>query len=200
MMNLQSNPIQSLQILLQTLTKVKLLDLFPTSNQNFYEISHFEASTWVSLESLFKEPQYPSQNTRNSSFALTFTKEETCQSLTKKELQILTVKKPFIFPHFFLGVINLGKSSGKTKTLKETLFPIWYETVTFNVELPEGYNPEIHVSVYDWDRFDPDDFLGRFAVPISTVNDKLPEEPSWYPIYSKDPNVTEGAILASFQL
>jgi Ca2+-dependent lipid-binding protein len=94
----------------------------------------------------------------------------------------------------------LGKSSGKTKTLKETIFPIWYESVTFNVELPEGYNPEVHVSVWDWDRFDSDDFLGRFSVPTGSVTDKLPDEPTWYPLCAKDSSNPEGEILASFQL
>jgi hypothetical protein len=42
--------------------------------------------------------------------------------------------------------------------------------------------------------------LGRFSVPISKISAKIPEVPTWYPIYAKDPKYPEGEILASFQL
>ena len=79
---------------------------------------------------------------------------------------------------------------------------MWYETVSFSVELPEPlqYPPDIQVSVYDWDKLDADDFLGRFSVSLKNVNEKMPSLPSWHSLYAKDPTITEGAILASFQL
>jgi hypothetical protein len=77
-----------------------------------------------------------------------------------------------------------------------------YETLAIPVELPENLTqaPDINVSVFDWDQLDGDDFIGRFAIPVGSVTEKMAEVPKWYPIYFKNPAVTDGAVLASFQL
>lgn len=99
-------------------------------------------------------------------------------------------------------VVRVGKSSQKTSTIKETIYPVWYETLNIPTSLPENlqFASDVHVMVYDWDRMDSDDFLGRFSVPLSAISEKFEENPKWYPIYAKDPSITEGEILASFQL
>jgi hypothetical protein len=99
-------------------------------------------------------------------------------------------------------IVRIGKHSAKTKIIKETVFPIWYESLVIPCELPQGLvnAADIHVMVYDWDQLGADDFLGRFSVPISQVTEQMPENPKWYPIYAQDPSLPEGEILASFQL
>eukprot|EP01119_Soliformovum_irregulare_P020127 TRINITY_DN648_c0_g1_i1.p1 TRINITY_DN648_c0_g1~~TRINITY_DN648_c0_g1_i1.p1 ORF type:complete len:1282 (+),score=464.21 TRINITY_DN648_c0_g1_i1:141-3986(+) len=99
-------------------------------------------------------------------------------------------------------VINLGPHSVKTKIIKSTLFPLWYETLTFDVELPEPLNtaPNVHVTCWDWDQFDSDDLLGRFSVPVTKLKKEFSEVPKWFDLYENDPTATEGRILASFQL
>jgi len=99
-------------------------------------------------------------------------------------------------------IVRIGKHSAKTKTIKETVYPIWYEALAISCELPQGLvnAADIHVMVYDWDKVGSDDFLGRFSVPISQITDQMPENPKWYPIFAKDPTLPEGEILASFQL
>lgn len=99
-------------------------------------------------------------------------------------------------------VVRCGKASAKTKIIKGTTFPIWYETLTMEVELPVGGvdSPAIHATVYDWDQIGKDDYLGRFTIPITGINENFIEPPTWYPIYMNNRAITEGEILASFQL
>ena len=77
-----------------------------------------------------------------------------------------------------------------------------YETLPISVELPENLSQasDINVSVFDWDQLDGDDFLGRFSIPLTKINDQQPQVPTWFPIYAKNPKAPEGEILASFQL
>lgn len=78
---------------------------------------------------------------------------------------------------------------------------MWYVTLTMDVELPDlNFAPEINVVVYDWDQIGKDDFLGRFVVSPKTLKADFQQIPTWYPIFQSDPKVTEGEILASFQL
>jgi hypothetical protein len=74
------------------------------------------------------------------------------------------------------------------------------EVVVLEVELGDSkFAPDVHVLVYDWDVVGTNDFLGRFSVPVSKLSEKLPE-PTWYPLYFKDPKESEGEVLACFQL
>eukprot|EP01114_Cavostelium_apophysatum_P012665 TRINITY_DN2890_c0_g1_i2.p1 TRINITY_DN2890_c0_g1~~TRINITY_DN2890_c0_g1_i2.p1 ORF type:complete len:2032 (+),score=608.70 TRINITY_DN2890_c0_g1_i2:72-6098(+) len=99
-------------------------------------------------------------------------------------------------------IIRVGKSSIKTKTVKETCFPLWYESLCLDCEIPEdkSQSGDIQITVWDWDKLSADDLLGRFSVPFSSINEKFQNVPSWYPIYLKTPDRTEGAVLCSFQL
>jgi Ca2+-dependent lipid-binding protein len=110
-------------------------------------------------------------------------------------------------------VVRVGKYSLKTKIIKKTVYPLWYETLQIPCELPENLvnAPDINVSyvlyriislysVYDWDQVGDNDYMGRFSLPLNQVTEQMPEKPKWYPIYLKTPTITEGEILASFQL
>lgn len=47
------------------------------------------------------------------------------------------------------AVVTVGRFTAKTKTIKTTCFPLWYETLTLDVELPEDLEtaPDVHVTV-----------------------------------------------------
>eukprot|EP00027_Filamoeba_sp_ATCC50430_P012373 CAMPEP_0168566368 /NCGR_PEP_ID=MMETSP0413-20121227/14383_1 /TAXON_ID=136452 /ORGANISM="Filamoeba nolandi, Strain NC-AS-23-1" /LENGTH=1321 /DNA_ID=CAMNT_0008598385 /DNA_START=51 /DNA_END=4013 /DNA_ORIENTATION=- len=98
--------------------------------------------------------------------------------------------------------IRMGKWSGKTKVIKSSCFPLWYETITFEVELPHNLAiaSDVNIMTWDWDQIGGDDFLGRFSVKAQSLTAAFPELPTWYPIYQVDPSMPEGEILASFQL
>ncbi|KAF0685796.1 Aste57867_22404 [Aphanomyces stellatus] len=109
----------------------------------------------------------------------------------------------------------------------KTVSPLWYETVTFNVELPAAdilhYSPQVNLRVMDWDGTlggpptnflgsslhavtsitGSDDYIGSAFVPISAhslreMNDTRPDpEPKWYNLMQQEVGDTEGQILAS---
>jgi len=99
-------------------------------------------------------------------------------------------------------IVRCAGVSNKSKTIEGTCFPLWYETLKLDIELPEDLSiaPDINVMCYDWDRVGQNDFLGRFEVKAKSLSRDFPKVPSWYPIYSSDPKNPEGEILASFQL
>ncbi len=99
-------------------------------------------------------------------------------------------------------IVRVGKVSQKTKVINRTTFPLWYQTLVFDVELPQPLSSaaDISVMVYDWDKFTKNDFLGRFSLPVGKVGPEFQEQPRWFPIYVRDPSLTEGEVLASFQL
>jgi hypothetical protein len=74
--------------------------------------------------------------------------------------------------------------------------------VVVEEELPEPLNlaPDVSVMIYDWDAIEKNDYLGRFNVSISKIPQKFDDTPIWYPIYKNNPSVTEGEVLACFQL
>ncbi|KAJ5067739.1 c2 calcium-dependent membrane targeting [Anaeramoeba ignava] len=99
-------------------------------------------------------------------------------------------------------VVRIGKTAKKTSRKEETLYPTWYEIVTFQVDLPEPLNlaPDVVVLCYDWDQIGGDDFLGRFSVKTSQLSKRFPPAPKWYDLWVDDPSIIYGSVLASFQL
>jgi len=98
-------------------------------------------------------------------------------------------------------IIRCGKFSVKTDIIKKSCDPLWYVTKVLDVELPDlSFAPDVNVLVYDWDQVGSNDFLGRFSVSPKTLKPDFQPDPLWYPIYTTDPALPEGEILASFQL
>eukprot|EP01088_Endostelium_zonatum_P014641 TRINITY_DN329_c0_g1_i1.p1 TRINITY_DN329_c0_g1~~TRINITY_DN329_c0_g1_i1.p1 ORF type:complete len:234 (-),score=53.90 TRINITY_DN329_c0_g1_i1:83-784(-) len=67
-------------------------------------------------------------------------------------------------PYFWISV---GDEGFKSKTIKNTLKPVWDETFTFNVKNPQS--DSLVVCVFDWDRFSKDDSLGILHLPLSNL-------------------------------
>eukprot|EP00824_Muranothrix_gubernata_P003037 TRINITY_DN1375_c0_g1_i3.p1 TRINITY_DN1375_c0_g1~~TRINITY_DN1375_c0_g1_i3.p1 ORF type:complete len:601 (+),score=125.03 TRINITY_DN1375_c0_g1_i3:100-1902(+) len=66
-------------------------------------------------------------------------------------------------------VLLLEAEQFKTKTMLRTLNPTWNETCTFDVSF---ITSDLHVVVWDWDRFTPPDFMGQLKVPLADLADQ----------------------------
>eukprot|EP00004_Rigifila_ramosa_P005707 TRINITY_DN16378_c0_g1_i1.p1 TRINITY_DN16378_c0_g1~~TRINITY_DN16378_c0_g1_i1.p1 ORF type:complete len:1467 (-),score=375.36 TRINITY_DN16378_c0_g1_i1:84-3968(-) len=99
-------------------------------------------------------------------------------------------------------VVKFNGNKLKSSVKNKTLFPVWYESLETQLELPDPleYAPDIHVLVYDKDTLTRDDFMGRFSVSLKGVTPNLPDEPTWYDLRMDDFFAPLGKILASFQL
>ncbi|RLN96364.1 hypothetical protein BBJ28_00020588, partial [Nothophytophthora sp. Chile5] len=107
-------------------------------------------------------------------------------------------------------------AEGQVSTRMSTRDPCYYETVVLDVELPqtEQFLPKVSLQVYDWDRFDADDYVGglKFSLidfpqmsssdysKIRASGEYSAPRPKWYPICYEKPGDTEGELLLSFDL
>ncbi|KAG1697428.1 hypothetical protein DVH05_016302 [Phytophthora capsici] len=107
-------------------------------------------------------------------------------------------------------------SEGQVSTRMSTRDPCFYETVVLDVELPqnEQFLPKVSLQVYDWDRFDADDYVGglKFSLgdfpqmsssdysKIRASGEYSAPRPKWYPICYEKPGDTQGELLLSFDL
>jgi len=72
--------------------------------------------------------------------------------------------------NFYIVVLAILSSENKrrTKHIARTLNPEWNETVTFpNVHYEELRNKTLEVTVWDYDRFKANDFLGEVVIDFS---------------------------------
>ena len=81
-------------------------------------------------------------------------------SYHQKSVLFLTIMKSF---HFY-SVDN----KRRTKHIARTLNPEWNETVVFpDVHIEELRNKTLEVTVWDYDRFKANDFLGEVVIDFS---------------------------------
>ncbi|KAG6952738.1 hypothetical protein JG688_00013149 [Phytophthora aleatoria] len=111
----------------------------------------------------------------------------------------------------FLVVRCMGEEMLTSKK-KKTRDPLWYETLHFDVNLPElKYAPQVMLRVMDYDDFDTNDFVGLAALNLSDAvirsSDQVAGEhqpslpdPQWHRIMFQEPGDCEGEILASLEL
>ncbi|CAK4632712.1 unnamed protein product [Aphanomyces euteiches] len=102
---------------------------------------------------------------------------------------------------------------GEEKRLKEkkkTINPTWYETLTFQCELPPKeflhFSPQVIVRLMDWDNGIGDgghDYMGSAFLSIEPSDirqlddPRPPPDPKWFNIMQQEPGDTEGSVLAS---
>ncbi|KAE9343857.1 hypothetical protein PR003_g8752 [Phytophthora rubi] len=115
----------------------------------------------------------------------------------------------------YVKVVCVG-SEGQVSTRMSTRDPCFYETVVLDVELPqnEQFLPKVSLQVYDWDRYDADDYVGglKFSLgdfpqmssaeysKIRASGEYSAPRPKWYPICYEKPGDTQGELLLSFDL
>jgi hypothetical protein len=115
----------------------------------------------------------------------------------------------------YVKVVCVG-SEGQVSTRMSTRDPCFYETVVLDVELPqnERFLPKVSLQVYDWDRYDADDYVGglKFSLvdfpqmssseysKIRASGEYSAPRPKWYPICYEKPGDTQGELLLSFDL
>eukprot|EP00003_Mantamonas_plastica_P023874 TRINITY_DN4363_c0_g1_i1.p1 TRINITY_DN4363_c0_g1~~TRINITY_DN4363_c0_g1_i1.p1 ORF type:complete len:910 (+),score=331.98 TRINITY_DN4363_c0_g1_i1:865-3594(+) len=99
-------------------------------------------------------------------------------------------------------VVQCGHFYKSTSIKEKTLFPMWYESLEMEVELPANLDlaPDVMVTVFDHDTFGSDEFLGRFEVQSKKVNSRFAHTPKWHEMYKDNRDEHQGSILASFQL
>jgi hypothetical protein len=110
----------------------------------------------------------------------------------------------------------------KSKTMSETLDPVWDQEMTLDVfDFPdsassasssassaiagttsivdkENFGSELVVDVYDFDRFSTDDFIGRAVIPLSTLRRHHDGLSGWYPLAAlKESWQTVGTVFLS---
>jgi Protein tyrosine and serine/threonine kinase/C2 domain len=77
-----------------------------------------------------------------------------------------------------------SKTKEVTNVIKKTLNPVWKETFEFSSSEP--LTDRIAITVWDYDRFSPNDFEGHMSVPVMACAAK-PGEPmdQWFPLLDK---------------
>ncbi|KAF1772463.1 C2 domain [Phytophthora cactorum] len=102
----------------------------------------------------------------------------------------------------FLVVRCMGEEMLTSKK-KKTRDPLWYETLHFDVNLPElKYAPQVMLRVMDYDDFDTNDFVGLAALNLSDAvirsSDQVAGEhqpslpdPQWHRIMFQEPGDCE---------
>ena len=63
-----------------------------------------------------------------------------------------------------------------------------------------GFAPRIHITIFDHDPIGKDEVIGKCMVPLDDLTCQMPAEPTWFPLYDSNTKITEGSLLASFQL
>ncbi|KAJ0394355.1 hypothetical protein P43SY_006836 [Pythium insidiosum] len=112
----------------------------------------------------------------------------------------------------FLIVRCMGEKPEKTDKKFKTRDPLWYQTLYFNVNLPElRFAPQVLLRVMDHDDFDADDYVGMVSLNLSDAHVRTSDDlaagrhatlpnPKWYPLMFQEPGDCEGELLASIEL
>lgn len=109
----------------------------------------------------------------------------------------------------YVKVSFMGLPIQKTSVKNETLYPCWYETKTFDVELPlMEYAPQVNFKLFDKDTFGKDNYLGccvsdlRYAqrTAHNAVDTEELQDPVWVDFYKELPGDGKGSLLVLVQL
>ena len=103
-------------------------------------------------------------------------------------------------------IASIGGSTQETTRKRSTLHPHWYETLSFELNLPSrdhieaGLAPELILQLFDHDMLTSDDFMGRCALSLRGVGPEMPTSPEWRPLQLLDRPELAGHLLVSLQL
>jgi hypothetical protein len=108
----------------------------------------------------------------------------------------------------FIRVKLLGETKESERRVK-TRFPLFYQTLTFDCELPEQeeYLPQVNLQLYDTDLLIKNEFMGQCFVPLADGFRLSASEPStafpdpkYYELFKETRGDGQGEVLVSFQL
>ncbi|NWU18478.1 PCLO protein, partial [Cephalopterus ornatus] len=94
----------------------------------------------------------------------------------------------------YIGVIFLADAEYKrrTKYVQKSLNPEWNQTVIYkNISTEQLKKKTLEVTVWDYDRFSSNDFLGEVLIELSSVS-QLDNTPRWYPLKEQSENIDHG--------
>ncbi|NXE63704.1 PCLO protein, partial [Calcarius ornatus] len=92
------------------------------------------------------------------------------------------------------GVIFLADAEYKrrTKYIQKSLNPEWNQTVIYkNISVEQLKKKTLEVTVWDYDRFSSNDFLGEVLIELSSIS-QLDNTPRWYPLKEQSENIDHG--------
>ena len=123
----------------------------------------------------------------------------------------------------YLNVFCCGQKAKVDKKMC-TRSPEYYETKEFVVDLPQDADrfhmaPPVTVQVWDWDRWDSNDYCGSVRIPMHHAQVRTPEEatpllktgvknpnyvplidPQWYTVHKVEMGDAEGQMLIGIEL
>jgi hypothetical protein len=80
-----------------------------------------------------------------------------------------------------------GRPDRKTKTRLATLSPVWNEVLTYDLHSEDLSqtgkslkDAKIELVMWDWDRLDSDDFMGKVAIPLAPFAASQKAKRGWY--------------------
>ncbi|KFR17800.1 Protein piccolo, partial [Opisthocomus hoazin] len=80
----------------------------------------------------------------------------------------------------------------RTKYVQKSLNPEWNQTVIYkNISVEQLKKKTLEVTVWDYDRFSSNDFLGEVLIELSSVS-QLDNVPRWYPLKEQSENIDHG--------
>merc|ERR1719312_1507214 len=87
-----------------------------------------------------------------------------------------------------------GNQKFKTKTVKNSLEPLWNHEVTFDI--PEGKCKNVLIEVFDADKFGKDKSIGKLDLQVADLVNMAGQEGKWFPLSG----VKSGQVLLSSDL
>ncbi|XP_021364815.1 uncharacterized protein LOC110457754 isoform X2 [Mizuhopecten yessoensis] len=104
------------------------------------------------------------------------------KNLTPQDMNGLS--DPFVKIYLLPG--RCAENKRRTKHISKTLSPEWYQTVVFqDLHREELQYKTLEITVWDYDRFKANDFLGEVIIDLS-VPGFLDNLPHWYPLREHD--------------
>ncbi|KAF1485677.1 Protein piccolo, partial [Pygoscelis antarcticus] len=80
----------------------------------------------------------------------------------------------------------------RTKYIQKSLNPEWNQTVIYkNISMEQLKKKTLEVTVWDYDRFSSNDFLGEVLIELSSVS-QLDNTPRWYLLKEQSENIDHG--------
>jgi len=92
--------------------------------------------------------------------------------------------------------MQLGRKTKKTKVLKNTLHPRWYEHYVLPVEKTTSL---LTLRMFDWNRIGAHDFMGQVVIPVGNCDEHESGSDRWYEMTEEDTGAACGIVRVQLQ-